>query len=58
MAELEGMFPAEEVLETFDMISLSHLNVRTVVMPVGRFSSAKFVKRGGQIPSPLASLRD
>jgi uncharacterized protein len=28
-----------------------------VVMPISTFSSAKFVKRGGQIPAPFLSLR-
>lgn len=39
-----------------DELNFGGLFGKAVVMPVSRFSSAKFVKRGGQIPPPIASL--
>lgn len=41
-----------------DKVEFGELFGGTVVMSVSKFSSAKFVKRGVQIPSPLASLRN
>lgn len=41
-----------------DTVQFGGLFGGTVVMPVSRFSSSNFVKRGGHIPSPLASLRN
>jgi uncharacterized protein len=31
---------------------------RAPIMPVSRFSSAEFIKRGGRIPAPVNSLRN
>lgn len=39
-----------------DHVDFGGLLGSSVVMPVNRFSSARFVRRGGQIPSPIRSL--
>jgi len=39
-----------------DHVDFGGLLGSSVVMPVSRFSSARFVRRGGQIPSPIRSL--
>lgn len=44
--------------KAWDRVEFGGLFGSTVVMAVSRFSSRNFVKRGGQIPSPLASLRN
>lgn len=40
-----------------DYVEFGGLLGNTVVMAVSRFSSEKFVRRGGQIPAPLQSFR-
>jgi len=39
-----------------DMVEFGGLLGSSVIMPVSKFSSLKFLNRGGQIPSPISSL--
>jgi uncharacterized protein (UPF0210 family) len=41
-----------------DHVEFGGLLGRAPVMPVNKFSSAEFVKRGGRIPAPIHSLRN
>lgn len=41
-----------------DYVEFGGLLGRAPVMPVNKFSSAEFVKRGGRIPAPIHSLRN
>ncbi|MEM2225849.1 MAG: PFL family protein [Candidatus Bathyarchaeia archaeon] len=40
-----------------DAVEFGGLFGSAIVMPVSRFSPSKFIGRGGQIPSPISSLR-
>jgi hypothetical protein len=44
-------------LKAGDYVEFGGLLGRSMVMPVNKFSASKFLKRGGQIPSTLNSLR-
>ena len=40
-----------------DYVEFGGLLGGSVIMPVNRFGSSRFVRRGGQIPSPISSLK-
>jgi uncharacterized protein (UPF0210 family) len=41
-----------------DMLEFGGLLGRAPVMPVNRYSSAAFMRRGGRLPAPVTSLRN
>ncbi|MGQ0762053.1 MAG: PFL family protein [Acidobacteriota bacterium] len=41
-----------------DMVEFGGLLGAAPIMPVNRFSSAQFIRRGGRIPAPIQSLRN
>ncbi len=44
--------------EVGEMVEFGGLLGSAPIMPVSRFSSAQFIKRGGRIPAPVQSLRN
>jgi uncharacterized protein (UPF0210 family) len=40
-----------------DTVKFGGLLGETIIMPISTFSSARFVRRGGQIPAPILSLK-
>jgi uncharacterized protein (UPF0210 family) len=41
-----------------DMVEFGGLLGAAPIMPVNRFSSDQFIRRGGRIPAPVQSLRN
>jgi uncharacterized protein (UPF0210 family) len=45
-------------LDVGEMVEFGGLLGSTPIMPVNRFSSEQFIRRGGRIPAPVHSLRN